>query len=123
MDKTPRIPDASHPISVEPESRRIVIKSNGRVLVDTRRALRLKEASYPAVHYIPRSDVDMGQLERTDHLTYCPYKGDCHYFSIPAGGPKAVNAVWTYEQPYASVEMIKDHLSFYSDRVDSIELI
>ncbi|MEI9903270.1 MAG: DUF427 domain-containing protein [Asticcacaulis sp.] len=91
------------------------------MVANTRRALSLKEASYPAVAYIPREDVDMSLLERTDHTTYCPYKGDCNYFSIPAGGDKARNAVWTYEHPYDSVAAIKDHLAFYPDRVESID--
>ena len=59
-------------------------------------------------------------LARTDHTTYCPYKGDCAYFSIPAGGEKTVNAVWTYETPYDAVKQIKNHLAFYTDRVESI---
>jgi uncharacterized protein (DUF427 family) len=60
-------------------------------------------------------------LERTDHATYCPYKGDCAYFSIPAGGERAVNAVWTYENPYEAVAQIRNHLAFYLDRVDAID--
>lgn len=71
--------------------------------------------------YIPRDDADMTLLQRTDHATYCPYKGDCAYYSIPAGGARAVNAVWTYEQPYPAVDAIRGHLAFYPDRVDSIE--
>jgi uncharacterized protein (DUF427 family) len=63
----------------------------------------------------------MTLLERTDHATYCPYKGDCAYFSIPAGGERAVNAVWTYENPYETVARIRDHLAFYPDRVDAID--
>ena len=63
----------------------------------------------------------MTLLERTDHATYCPYKGDCAYYSIPLGGERSVNAVWTYEAPYAAVAAIKDHLAFYPDRVDAIE--
>ena len=63
----------------------------------------------------------MDLLQRSQHTTYCPYKGDCSYFSIPAGGEKSANAVWTYESPYAAVGPIKDHLAFYPDRVDSIE--
>ncbi|MFP3534544.1 DUF427 domain-containing protein, partial [Burkholderia sp. SIMBA_042] len=82
--------------------------------------LALREASYPAVYYIPRDDVDMALLERTDHATYCPYKGDCAYYSIAIGGERAVNAVWTYESPYAAVKEIARHLAFYPDRVDSI---
>ena len=99
----------------------MIVSVAGRVIADTRRALTLKEASYPAVQYIPRQDVDMALLQRTDHATYCPYKGECAYYSIPAGGERAVNAVWTYEKPYEAVAAIKDHLAFYPDRVDAIE--
>ena len=83
--------------------------------------LTLREASYAPVQYIPRRDVDMTRLERTDHATYCPYKGDCSYFSIPSGGDRSTNAVWTYEAPYEAVSPIKDHVAFYPARVDAIE--
>jgi uncharacterized protein (DUF427 family) len=83
--------------------------------------LILREAGYAPVNYIPRKDVDMALLERTDHTTYCPYKGDCAYFNIPLGGERTLNAVWTYEDPYAAVAPIKDHLAFYPDRVDVVE--
>jgi uncharacterized protein (DUF427 family) len=73
------------------------------------------------VHYIPRDDVDMTQLQRTAHQTYCPYKGDCSYFSIAAAGPRGTNAVWTYESPYPAVALIKEHLAFYADRLDAID--
>ena len=63
----------------------------------------------------------MALLERTDHTTYCPYKGDRSYYSIPLGGERSVNAVWSYEAPYAAVAPIKDHLAFYPNRVDAIE--
>jgi len=116
-----KIPDESHPITIQPNPARVVVKLGGRVIADTREALQLKEASYPAVQYIPRKDADLAQLERTSHTTYCPYKGDCSYFSIPAGGDRSVNAVWTYESPYPAVAQIKDHLAFYTSRVDSIE--
>jgi uncharacterized protein (DUF427 family) len=89
--------------------------------VDTQKALNLREASYPPVHYIPRKDVDMAELTQSDTTTYCPYKGDAAYFSIPAGGERSVNAIWTYEAPYDAVAEIKDHLAFYPDRIDTIE--
>src|SRR3954466_1919064 len=92
----------------------------GRIIADTREALTLREASYPAVQYIPRKDVDMALLERTEHITYCPYKGDCAYYSIPIGGERSVNAVWTYEAPYEAAAAIKDYLAFYLSRVDAI---
>jgi uncharacterized protein (DUF427 family) len=93
----------------------------GRVIADTRSALTLREASYPAVQYVPRTDVDLSLLSRTRHATYCPYKGEAAYYSIPVGGERSVDAVWTYEAPYDAVAAIRDHLAFYPDRVDAIE--
>jgi uncharacterized protein (DUF427 family) len=121
--KTVKIPGPDHPITIEPNGSHVIVKAGGRVIADTRRALTLREASYPAVIYVPREDADMSLLARTDHATYCPYKGDCAYYSITPGGDRAVNAVWTYEAPHAAVAVIKDHLAFYPDRVDSIEVL
>ena len=116
-----KIPGPQHPITIEPNPKRVVVSVAGRVVADSRNALTLREASLRPVQYIPRSDVDMTLLERTDHATYCPYKGDCAYYSIPAGGERSVNAVWTYEAPYEAVAAIKDHIAFYPERVDAIE--
>jgi len=122
--RTVRIPGPGpdHPITITPNPRRVVVTVGGKVVADSRAALTLQEAAYPPVLYLPRSDVDMAQLERTAHATYCPYKGDCAYYSVPGGGERAINAVWTYEQPYDAVAAIREHVAFYPDRVDSIEL-
>jgi uncharacterized protein (DUF427 family) len=120
-NKAMKIPGPDHPITVEPSGERIVVSLAGRVIADSRQALRLQEASYPAVFYIPRSDVDMNALARSEHATYCPYKGECSYFNLPAAGERGHNAVWSYEAPYPAVAAIKDHLAFYPDRVDTIE--
>ena len=116
-----KLPSAEHPITVEANPKRVIVTVAGRVIADSRHALTLREAAYPAAQYIPRGDVDMTLLQRTDQVTYCPYKGDCAYYSIPLGGARSANAVWTYEAPYAAVGAIKDHLAFYPDRVDAIE--
>ena len=116
-----KIPGPDHPISIERDTERVIVSVAGRVIADTREALTVCEAHYPAVHYIPRKDVDMTLLARTDRTTYCPYKGDAAYFSIPRGGERSINAVWSYEAPYAAVTPIKDYLAFYPDRVDAIE--
>lgn len=120
--KTVKIPNSEHPITIEAGTSRVRVRAGGRIIADSRNALALRESDYPVVHYIPRSDVDMTLLARTDHATYCPYKGDAGYYSITTGGDDAVNAVWTYEAPHESVAAIKDHLAFYPDRVESIEL-
>ncbi|WP_410591316.1 DUF427 domain-containing protein [Amycolatopsis sp. lyj-23] len=116
-------PGPDHPITVEPTKARVVVKAGGRVVADSRNALTLQEASYPAVQYIPLADVDASVLERTDHETYCPYKGEAGYYTLNAGEVKGENAVWTYEKPYDAVAPIKDHVAFYPNVVDSIELV
>jgi len=116
-----KVPGPDHPISIARNPNRVVVTVAGRVVADTRDALILREAAYPPVQYVPRKDVNMALLKRTEHATYCPYKGDCSYFSIPLGGDRSANAVWTYEAPYPAVMLIKDHLAFYRDRVDTIE--
>lgn len=120
-EKEIRTPDPDHPITVEPHDGRVIVRSDGRIIADSRDTLVLREASYAPVHYIPRKDVDMGLLERTDHASYCPYKGDASYFSVPLLGAHAANAVWTYETPYQSVAPIERHLAFYPDRDEIIE--
>jgi uncharacterized protein (DUF427 family) len=117
-----RIPGPDHPITITPARERITVTVAGRRIADTREALTLKEAAYPPAHYIPLKDVDMTQLKRTSHQTYCPYKGECAYYSIPAGGERSANAVWTYEAPYAAVSEIRQYLAFYPDRVDAIQI-
>ena len=119
-EKQIRIPGPDHPISIQRNPARVVVSVAGHVVADTLNALTLREADYSPVQYIPREDVDLSQLERTDYATYCPYKGDCTYYSVPAGGKKSVNAVWTYENPYPAVAQIKGHVAFYPDRVDKI---
>lgn len=114
-------PGPDHPIDITPNGERVVVRAGGKVIADTREALSLKEAHYPAVLYIPRKDVDMAQLSRSNHATYCPYKGDCSYYSIAGIGERGIDAVWTYESPYPSVAAIKDHLAFYPERVEAIE--
>jgi uncharacterized protein (DUF427 family) len=116
-DKPIRIPGPDHPITIEPSTARVKVTAGGQVIADTTEALVLREANYPAVLYIPRKGANLALLSRTDHSTYCPYKGDASYFSLPAGVDKAENAIWTYESPYDAVAGIKDHLAFYADRV------
>ncbi|NBH07705.1 DUF427 domain-containing protein [Amycolatopsis sp. SID8362] len=122
-EKKVLVPGPDHPITVEPTKARVVVKAGGRVIADSRNAYTLQESTYPAVQYIPLADVDASVLERTDHETYCPYKGEASYYSLNAGEVKGENAVWTYEKPYEPVAPIKDHVAFYPNVVDSIELV
>jgi uncharacterized protein (DUF427 family) len=113
--KTRKIPGPDHPITITPNPQQVIVKIAGQVVADTRNALILKEATYGPVQYIPRSDVDMSKLTRSDHISFCPYKGDCAYYSAVEGRS---NVAWTYEEPYEAVASIKNYLAFYADRVD-----
>jgi uncharacterized protein (DUF427 family) len=119
--KSVKQPGPDHPITIAPNPARVVVTLAGRVIADSTHALTLREASYPPVQYIPRGDVDMALLERSETSSYCPYKGDAAYFSIVAGDASATDAIWTYETPHEAVAPIREHLAFYPDRVDAIE--
>jgi uncharacterized protein (DUF427 family) len=116
-----KLPGPDHPIDIASNPHRIRVIFGGRVVAETRRALTLKEAAYPGVQYIPRQDADMSLFARTTHSTHCPYKGDASYYSLNVDGRTAENAVWSYEQPFPAMAQIKDHLAFYTSRVDRIE--
>ncbi len=116
-----KLPGPDHPITIERNGNRVRVNFGNMLIAETTDALTLCEAGYAPVQYIPRGDVAMALLERTDHRTTCPYKGEASHFSISAGGKQAVNAVWSYEEPYPAVAEIKERLAFYPHRVDKIE--
>jgi uncharacterized protein (DUF427 family) len=117
-DKQVLIPDEHHPITVTPTEGRVVVTLGERPVADTTDALTLQESSYPAVQYVPLADVDPRLLERTDHATYCPYKGDASYYSLVVDGSTHANAVWSYEAPYDAVAAIAGRVAFYPNVVD-----
>jgi len=109
-----------HRITTKPAGVRVRVKLNGEVIAESRDAVELKESDYPVVYYIPRKDVKMERLSRTNHQTECPFKGTASYYSLKNG---AKNAVWTYEKPYDEMSVIKERLAFYPDKVDSITAV
>jgi uncharacterized protein (DUF427 family) len=118
-----RLPGPDHPINISSAHGIVRVTVANVVVAESAHALRLDENGYPPVYYLPRADVDMSRFVQTDHYTYCPYKGDCSYFSVPLGGKKSENAAWSYESPHDAVAAIKDCLAFYPARVDAIEII
>lgn len=114
MSKPRLQPGPDHPITITPTGSRVTVTVGGRVVADTLAALTLQEASYPPVQYVPLADVDPALISPTDHQTYCPYKGDASYWSLPG----AENAVWGYQDPHDAVAAIKGHVAFYPDKVE-----
>ncbi len=120
MNKPTKFPGADHAITIGRNRNSVVVTVAGRLIADSSRALVLREGSRPPVFYIPREDVDMALLQRSDLVTHSRYKGDCTHYSIPVGGARSVNAAWSYQTPHPAVAAIKGHVAFYPDRVDKI---
>jgi uncharacterized protein (DUF427 family) len=111
-------PGPDHPITIAPTGRHVVVRTGDRVIAETDRALSLDEASYGPVQYVPLDDVDAAILRRTDHQTYCPYKGDASYYSVTTPDGELENVIWAYEEPYDAVSEIAGHVAFYANRVE-----
>jgi uncharacterized protein (DUF427 family) len=111
-----------HRVATKPAGVRVQVRFNGELIADTQDAIALEESGYGVVYYLPRGDVKMERLSRTSQRTHCPFKGDASYFTL-SNGTTAENAVWSYEQPYDEVSVIRDRLAFYPDRVDSITAV
>jgi uncharacterized protein (DUF427 family) len=112
------VPTAEHPITIDPTGKRVVVRINGDIIADTNQALQLQESTYPAVQYIPFSDVVHDVLTRTDTSTYCPFKGEAAYYSVTTGAGTVDDAIWFYEQPYPAVAAIAGHVAFYADKAE-----
>ncbi len=110
-----------HKIVLEPSKQQIRILLGGECIADTSKALVMTEGDYPAVYYIPRADIRESLFAKTDHSTYCPFKGHATYWTIDAAGQQSENAAWSYETPYDEVTKIAGHLAFYPGRVDAIK--
>src|SRR5215218_6207522 len=111
-------PGRTHPITIEPTGRRVVVRRGETIVADTLDALTLCEASYPSVQYIPLADVDGRAIRRSGGKTYCPFKGDATYYALTAGGEAIEDAIWTYENPFEAVAEIKGRVAFYAQNVE-----
>lgn len=113
-----KIPDQSHPITLTRAPTTVRVLFEGHEIADSDDALVLAEANYPPVYYLPREDVQMLFLRKTDKVTHCPYKGDASYFTIYRDAKVIENAVWSYEAPYPAVEQIAGRVAFYPEHVE-----
>lgn len=118
MSREIRTPGPDHPITVEKNPARVVVKVGDQVVADTTAALALRESNYPAVQYIPLADVDRSFLKDSDTTTYCPYKGDASYYTLVTGDGEQTDVIWTYREPYPAVAEIAGHVAFYPDKVE-----
>ena len=115
-----------HRVDLLPETRRVRVTFAGQVVADSAAAVRVEETGHEPVHYLPEKDVRLDLLRPTEHKTYCPFKGDCSYWTIEtansAGAQRSENAVWGYRAPYDEAVGLAGHYAFYKSRVDAIEV-
>ena len=110
-------PGPDHPITITPTASRVVVKVGDQVIADSTHALTLQESTYPGVQYIPAADVQAELTGPTSTTSYCPYKGDCSYFSAATDGGEITDIAWSYQQPFAPVAEIAGYLAFYPNKV------
>lgn len=103
--------------TIEPAQGTIVVRSTDGVIAESRSALALREQGYPPVYYLPREDVAMEFLDRSDKVTHCPHKGDATHFHIAGVGGSLENAAWSYEAPKPGAEAIAGYLAFYPENL------
>src|SRR5262245_49434473 len=117
MSREIKTPGPDHPITVEKNPERVVVRVGDKVVADTNAALSLQESNYPAVQYIPLADVDQSLLKDSTTSTYCPYKGDASYYTLVTADGELADAIWTYVEPYPAVAEIAGHVAFYPNKV------
>lgn len=105
-------------VDLAASAERVRVRFNGKVVADSQRALIVRETTHDPVVYFPREDVRFDAMERTDHQTFCPFKGEAAYWSLRVADRVETNAVWTYEDPFDEVVGLKDYVSFHPDRVE-----
>ena len=108
-------------IAITPNPNRVTVRLNGVVVAESDAALRLTEGRAGPVHYIPRADARWHLFTKTATRSHCPHKGAASYYSLTVEGTTKADAVWSYEDPLPNVAAIRDHLTFYPNRVDAIE--
>jgi uncharacterized protein (DUF427 family) len=109
-------PGPDHPISITPTPTKVTVSVGDQVVAVSDHALTLSESNYPPAQYLPLTDVNPDLITSTSTATYCPYKGDCSYYTVAAPGGDLVDAAWTYRQPYPAVAEITEYVAFYPNK-------
>lgn len=105
-------------VDLEPNPRRVRVTIDGELIADSTRTLVVRESRLEPVLYFPIEDMEPDRLERTDHQTFCPFKGEASYWTIRTDSRAEENAVWGYEDPFDEVAGLRGYVAFYADRVD-----
>lgn len=111
--------DYPRPPVLEPVTDQVRIVFAGECIVAGNGAYRVLETSHPPVYYIPPSEVRGDILMLEKHTSGCEFKGIANYWSLDVNETRSANAAWSYSNPTAAFQPIKDYLAFYASRVDA----
>jgi len=110
--------DYPRPPCLVPDHRRVIVRTQGKVLADTSSALRVLETASPPTFYLPPGDVDASGLVLTGQTSFCEWKGTAQYFALEGMGRTGEPVAWTYLHPYSEFEAIAGYFSFYPGRLE-----
>ncbi|WP_394754010.1 DUF427 domain-containing protein [Crenothrix sp.] len=118
MNKSPghqKWPD--HEVQEQHINQHVQANINGEILAASNDVIKVNEDQHPPRYYFPRSNVQMGKLERSPTTTVCVFKGTAHYYHLKLSDQVVEDAAWTYEHPYDEHLDLKDRIAFYSDKI------
>lgn len=106
------------PPRVVSSEQHVLVRFAGRVVCDTRRALRLLETSHPPTWYLPRADFSPGSLRPALGSSFCEWKGSASYLDVVAGDAIAKAQAWTYLTPNPGYAVLADHVALYASAME-----
>lgn len=63
--------------------------------------------------YFPMASVNDEYLRPSDSTTTCPWKGTASYFDVVVDGMVNPDAAWTYREPKAKAQSVRDRIAFW----------
>jgi uncharacterized protein (DUF427 family) len=109
--------DPYHRVDIRLTTRRVRVGWAGRMLAESSRARLLFETGVPARVYVPREDVDTAQLEPSDTVTVCAYKGTASHLSVRGAGEAGRDVALEYAEPLVDAARLAGHITFHPERV------
>lgn len=110
--------DYPRPPRMDEDSRLVRVLHDGKVIAETRNAVRILETASPPTFYLPPDDVRTDLLERARGASICEWKGSATYWSLVEDRGEVPNVAWSYETPFPDFTSIRGYLSFYPSKLE-----
>jgi len=107
-----------HRLLFEDHPRRLRALVDGHAVLDSTRGKLLHESNILPRYYLPVEDLEERYLQKSDHTTHCPFKGDAAYWHLEIGERRTENAVWHYPEPLEPASWLLGYASVYTEAAD-----